>query len=155
MTSKGLVGAALAAILLATTPALAQDISVSDGYLRSSTPSSTTGAAFFTLTNGTMSDDRLLSAQSDMAERVELHTHSEGANGVMRMGEIEGGMALPAGQMHVFARGGDHLMFIGLKGPLEEGTQVPVTLTFERAGAVRVTLPVDRARRPDHGGMKH
>ncbi|APE42412.1 copper-binding protein [Sulfitobacter alexandrii] len=145
--------AAVAATLLAA-PALA-DITVKDAYVRSSTPTSVTGAAFMTLMNDGPEDDRLLAASSDVAERVELHTHTQDANGVMRMSEIEGGIAVPAGGKHQLARGGDHVMFMGLTGPLEQDSEIAVILTFEKAGEMQVMIPVDHDRKPDHGAMSH
>jgi copper(I)-binding protein len=41
-----------------------------------------------------------------------------------------------------FSPGGYHLMLMQLGGPLEEGDRIPVTLHFERAGAVEVELVV-------------
>ena len=105
--------------------------------------------------NHSEQDDRLVSVASEVAEKVELHRHSEDANGVMRMGQIEGGVALAAGESHAFERGGDHVMFMGLNRPLEQGGAVTVTLTFEKAGDVVIEVPVDHERRPDHGAMKH
>ena len=145
--------AAVAATLLAT-PAFAEII-VRDAYVRSSTPSSVTGAAFMVLMNDGAEDDRLIAATSDVAGRVELHTHIEDENGVMKMTEIEGGLNVPAGSMHMLQRGGDHVMFMGLNAPLEQGGAVAVTLTFEKAGDVQVMIPVDHERKPDHGAMKH
>jgi len=71
------------------------------------------------------------------------------------MGEIEGGVAIAADEMHAFKRGGDHLMFMGLKESLVEGAMVPVTLEFEKAGAVEIEVMVDQDRKPNHGKMKH
>lgn len=119
---------------------------VEQPYLRSSLPTSTSGAAFMVLRNQTGSDDRLLGATSPLSGRIELHSHNEDANGVMRMGEIEGGVPLADGATHEFARGGDHLMFMGLEAPLEQGQLVPVTLLFETAGEVEITVPVDLTR---------
>ena len=149
------IAAAMVATLSLSTAVIAQDIMVKDAYVRSSTPTSKTGAAFFHLMNGTGEDDRLIEVRSTAAPRVELHTHTEDANGVMRMGEIEGGVELPAGEMHMFKRGGDHLMFMGMTQPLEQGSAITVTLTFEKAGDVTVQIPVDHERKPNHGGMKH
>ena len=125
---------------------------IKDAYVRSATPSSSTGAAFMMLMNQTNTDDRLIAVTSDVAGRIELHTHTEDANGVMRMGQIEGGIAIAAGGMHVLKRGGDHVMFMGLTAPLEQGSEINVMLTFERAGDVAVKMPVDHTRRPDHSG---
>lgn len=135
-------------------PAFA-DITVQDAYVRSSTPSSVTGAAFLTLMNDGSQGDRLVAASSDVAERVELHTHTQDENGVMRMSEIEDGIPIPAGGMHMLQRGGDHVMFMGLTAPLEQGSEISVTLTFENAGDVQVMVPVDHERKPDHGAMSH
>lgn len=146
--------AAVAATLLLSTTALA-DIMVKDAYVRSSTPSSPTGAAFMMLMNEGDKDDRLVAASSDVAGRVELHTHTEDADGVMRMGEVEGGIPVPAGEMVMLKRGGLHVMFMGLNGPLEQGSEIDVTLTFEKAGDMQVKIPVDHERKPDHGAMDH
>ena len=106
-------------------------------------------------TGGT--DDRLVSASAPIAARVELHTHLDDGNGVMQMREVEGGFAVPAGGRHVLARGGDHVMFMGLTQGLTDGMRVPLTLVFENAGEITVQVPVDNARKPmahgAHGGQ--
>ncbi|MDF3415779.1 copper chaperone PCu(A)C [Sulfitobacter sp. M57] len=147
--------AGIAASILSATALFAGDISIKDAYARSSTPTSKTGAAFLMLMNAGDADDRLVAASSDVAKRVELHTHKDAGNGVMQMVEIEGGITVPAGGMHMLQRGGDHIMFMGLTGPLEQGQEVNVTLTFEKAGEVEVVIPVDHERKADHGAMKH
>ena len=143
--------AALATFLVVATPVLADGIAVADAYARASTPGATSGAAFMVIENRSDLDDRLLSVRSDIAARVELHTHAEDADGVMRMGAIEGGIALPAGGTHALARGGDHVMLMGLTDPLEQGSEVEIVLTFERAGDVAVAVTVDHDRKPEHG----
>lgn len=149
-----LSGAALAPALA---PAWAGDmaaIKIEDPYIRSSTAMSTSGAAFMVLMNHGDKDDRMVAAASDIAERVELHTHIQDANGVMRMVEVEDGFAVPAGGMRALQRGGDHVMFMGLRQPLEQGQTINVTLTFEHAGDIAVEIPVDLERKPMHG-MQH
>ncbi len=155
MSRKTLLTAASAALLAFTTPLLADGIMIKDAYVRSSTPSSPTGAAFMMLMNHTDQDDRLIAATSDVAKRVELHTHTSDDNGVMKMHEIEGGIALPAGGMHAMKRGGDHVMFMGLDAPLEQGSEITVTLTFEKAGDIEVQIPVDHERKAGHSGHDH
>lgn len=130
-------------------------ITIMDPYARSSTASSASGAAFMTLLNPSDQDDRLLAASSDVAERVELHTHIEDENGVMKMREIEGGIELSSGESHALRRGGDHVMFLGLKQPLQDGEVIPLALTFEKAGVVVIDVPVDLKRKPEHGGKAH
>ena len=136
--------AALAVILAGACPALA-DIVIADAYLRSATPMARAGAIFLRIENTGAEDDRLIGAETAVARRVELHTHVE-TDGVMQMREIEGGIPIPAGGAHVLERGGDHVMLMGLTEALEQGRMVDVTLIFENAGEIAITVPVDRER---------
>lgn len=157
MSFKTTLLTAVAAVSLAGM-ALADDmtkIKIMDPYARSSTSTSVSGAAFMTIVNHNDAADRLIAAQSDIAERVELHTHKEDANGVMSMVEIEGGILIPAGESHAMKRGGDHVMFLGLKDSLKQGDTFAVTLTFENAGDVVIEVPVDLTRKPGSGMMQH
>ena len=149
MSLKFLSSAALAALLAVPTIAGEMKIMIQDAYARSGAKS---GAAFFVIINHAEIQDRLIGARAAFAKRVELHTHLEDANGVMRMREIEGGIPLPAGARHALKRGGDHVMFMGLEAPLEQGSTVPVTLVFEQAGEITVQMPVDNDRKPGHSG---
>ena len=144
------------AVLTLTSPGFAADsIVIHDGYIRSTTPTSRTGAAFMVLMNHGDSDDRLIGARSDVAKRVEIHTHIENDDGVMQMGEIEDGILLLTGEMHSLQRGGDHLMFMGLTKDLIQGETVKIILIFENAGDVSIEIPVDRDRKPGKTMHKH
>jgi copper(I)-binding protein len=57
--------------------------------------------------------------------------------------------------MHALERGGDHVMFMGLSAPMTQGDEILVTLMFENAGAVSITVPVDLKRAPKKHKMKH
>lgn len=152
--TKTILAAATACAL--ALPAFADGIMIKDPYSRSAGPNSKTGAAFFGIMNTSEQDDRLIGATSDIAKRVELHTHIETADGVMQMREVEGGFPVKAGGMHMLARGGDHVMFMGLTQPMLQGETVTVTLTFEKAGDITVEIPVDLERKPAEGMMmKH
>ena len=140
------------ALALAALPAAAEDgIVIEDAYARSSGMMAASGAAFMMIENRTGTDDRLIGAASEAAERTELHTHEEDDMGVMRMIHVEEGFALPAGETLALARGGRHVMFLGLTEPFEQGESVTLTLEFETAGEVTVEVPVDLERMPAHG----
>lgn len=149
--------AALAATLALSLPLAAEEhpegLHIHDVYARSNGQAGGSGAVFFMIHNNTATDDRLIAASADVAARVELHTHIEDANGVMQMREVEGGFAVPAGEMHALERGGDHVMLMGLTEALEDGATFPLTLTFEQAGEVVIEAVVDNARMPAEGGM--
>jgi copper(I)-binding protein len=61
---------------------------------------------------------------------------------IMRMRPDDHGLAIPPGATVKLAPGGQQLMKMGLKGPLKQGAQVPVTLTFEKAGRIDIELAV-------------
>lgn len=154
MSSKLTRIAAVAALLTVPTFGLAE-IVIDDPYARVSRPNAPTGAAFMVISNTGETADRLVAASSDVAKRVELHTHIDQGDGIMKMVELEEGIPIAAGESHLMVRGGDHVMFMGLVEPLEQDGTVTVTLTFEQAGDVLVTIPVDNERKPKHGGMGH
>ncbi|MEP3295679.1 MAG: copper chaperone PCu(A)C [Pseudoruegeria sp.] len=153
--SKSL-GVTLAAVLISTA-AFADDaaIMVQDSYARAASPVAKAGAAFMVIMNHSDTDDRLVDVRSDASARVELHTHKDMGEGVMKMMHVEEGFAIPAGEALALERGGNHVMFMGLNGPFEQDAMLDVTLVFENAGEVAIQIPVDNARKAEHGDMKH
>lgn len=154
MIHKPAIAAAIAAISFALPAWADSQITISDAYARTSTMKSTSGAAFMVIENAGDEADQLIDARSDVSKLVELHTHKENDQGVMQMLHVPEGFAIPAGGQHKLARGGDHVMFMGLKHSLAHGDNVTVTLVFEKAGEIEVVIPVDLERKPMHG-MNH
>ncbi|HRD46056.1 MAG TPA: copper chaperone PCu(A)C, partial [Caulobacter sp.] len=115
-------------------------VSVTDAWSRPGAQGGN-GAGFLTIANNGAAADRLVSAASPVAGRVEIH-ESMIMDGKAMMHPRPGGATLPAGAKVVFKPGGWHLMFIGLKQPLKAGETFPVTLTFQKAGKVTVDFAV-------------
>jgi copper(I)-binding protein len=109
-------------------------------WTRSTVPGQTAGGGFMTIDNAGGEPDRLLDASSPAADHVELHSMSLDGT-VMRMREVPG-IDLPAGRTVALEPGRLHLMLVGLKQPLKAGAKVPLTLRFQKAGAVQVELLV-------------
>ncbi len=63
-------------------------------------------------------------------------------NGVMTMRPLDKGLAIEPGKTVKLAPGGYHLMLMDLKNPLKQGDKVPLTLEFEKAGKVALSLDV-------------
>ncbi|MFN3973390.1 MAG: copper chaperone PCu(A)C [Gemmobacter sp.] len=150
MRIHSLILAAAAAML--SFPAFADDgPHIENAYARVGGTGS--GAVFFEIVNHSDQPDRLIAAASDVAARVELHTHKEDANGVMQMLEVKEGFPIDGKGSRALSRGGDHVMLLGLTKPLAQGDIVTLTLSFERGEVVTVEVPVDNDRKPDHGAM--
>lgn len=109
------------------------------------------GGGFMNLRNTGAQADRLVSAASPVARVVELHTHVRDGD-VMRMRPVQD-IPVGAGETVQLRPGAFHVMLIGLNAPLQQGTRVPLTLRFERAGEVQVELAVEAAgaRGSGHG----
>ncbi|MPZ34958.1 MAG: copper chaperone PCu(A)C [Rhodospirillales bacterium] len=102
----------------------------------------TIAGAFLAVANMGPDDDRLVAASSPLAERIELHgIKVVGADIDMR--PLASGVAIPAGRITILKPRGYHLLLQGVKAPLAKGSTLPVTLTFERAGAVAVAFAVE------------
>ena len=98
-------------------------------------------AGYFTIANNGKAADRLVSATSPVAGKVEVHEMTM-ANGVMTMRPLDSGLAIEPGKTVTLAPGGFHLMLMDLKQPLKEGELLAVTLQFEKAGKVDATLHI-------------
>ena len=131
-----------AALVLAAPVAQAQTVTVEHPWARATAAHAENGAAYVTLTAGTA--DRLTGASTPVAATVQVHEILHD-NGIMRMREVDGGLALEAGKPVTLAPGGYHLMLIGLKQQLKRGESFPLTLSFTNEPAVTVSVPVTAA----------
>ncbi|MDR7521599.1 MAG: copper chaperone PCu(A)C [Armatimonadota bacterium] len=97
-------------------------------------------AIYMVIHNTGSQADRLLRADAGVAAAVELHeTRMEG--GMSRMHKVPA-IVVPARGRAQLRPGGLHIMLLGLKRDLKEGERLAVTLHFERAGAVAISVPV-------------
>lgn len=105
-------------------------------------------AGYLVISNGGDADDRLISASSPRAARVEIHEMvMDGA--VMRMRPLQA-LVIPGHGEVALAPGGQHLMFFGVTQPFVQEESVEARLVFETAGEVVVSLPVRQGA--THGG---
>lgn len=109
------------------------------------------GAAYVTLINNGKARDSLLSATTPVAEKVQFHSTSE-EHGVSHMREMHAVEVAPGARV-TFSPGGMHIMVVGLKQPLKEGQTFPLSLTFEKAGKVDVTVSIAKVGAMQGGSM--
>jgi copper(I)-binding protein len=175
MTSiaRTLASAALLAILFAA-PASAEEVKAGDlvitqAWSRATPGGAKIGGGYVTIENKGSAPDRLIGGSGDIASKIEVHEMAMN-NGVMTMRAVDKGLTIEPGKTVKLSPGGYHLMMFDLKGPLKQGDKVPVTLEFEKAGKVKLSLDVqgigaqgpagagnsgmDMKKMPDHAGMK-
>jgi copper(I)-binding protein len=125
-------------------PAFAADnpppIQVDHPWARASAGAAKNGVAYLTIT-GQGQPDRLTGASTPVAATAELH-ESMGDMGNMKMRPLDG-LALPPGKSVQLAPGGYHFMLMVLKAPLKAGESFPITLQFEHAPPMTVTVAVE------------
>jgi periplasmic copper chaperone A len=157
---NALSGIALAAVLLAA-PVRADEVKAGDlvitqAWSRATPGGAKVGGGYLTIENKGATPDRLIGGSADVAAKVQVHEMTM-ADGVMKMRPVEGGLTIDPGKTVKLAPSGYHLMIMDLKSPLKQGDKVPVTLEFENAGKVAITLDVQGigAQGPGGGdGMK-
>ena len=134
------LAAAACLVLASAAPAQTGQLEVSNAWARATPAKTENGIAYLTIRSPT--PDRLLSVSSPAARKAELNT-MEMAGMVMKMRPLAD-LDIPAGQPVTLKPGGEHIMLIGLNGPLREGQSFPLTLTFEKAGAQEVSVAVEK-----------
>jgi periplasmic copper chaperone A len=141
----GFTCAALASCLLSpplrAENAASGNLVITQAWSRATPGGARVAGGYLTIENKGTSPERLLSGSTTVAKKIEVHQMAID-NGVMTMREVEGGLVIEPGKTVTFAPGGHHLMFLGLEAPFKQGEQVPVTLKFEHAGAVKVAFEV-------------
>ena len=146
-------------LLLATSVALAAagsalaheytagDLRIAHPWTRPTSAGAPAAAGYMDITNTGRSADRLVSASTPAAARVELHQSSmEG--GMMRMKALPDGVQIPPGGVVKLAPGGLHLMLFAPTAAFKEGDRIPLTLTFAKAGKVKVELAAESRSAP-------
>jgi periplasmic copper chaperone A len=119
----------------------AGDIVISQAWSRATPGGAKVGGGYLTIENKGSTPDRLIGGSAAVAGKVEVHEMSMN-NGVMTMRPLDNGLTIEPGKTVKLAPGGYHLMLFDLKSALKQGEKIPLTLEFEKAGKVTVSLDV-------------
>ena len=103
------------------------------------------------LVNSGAVDDVLISAESEVADTVELHESKINEEDVMKMSPVPN-IPVPAGGSATLQPGGLHVMLMGLNRELAVGDTFSVTLNFEKSGPKTIEVEV---RDSMMGQMEH
>jgi len=128
----------------------AGDVEIGHPFATPSLAGSANGAAYLVSLENTGSQaDKLLRASTPMAASVELHSMNVDVQGVMRMRQVDAIDLAPKSTLKMRPGMGYHLMLVGLKQPLREGSTFPMTMEFQRGGKVEVKVVVQTPRPRD------
>jgi|SRR5699024_4994531 len=116
------------------------NLQITQAWSRELPPTAPVGAAFLQIDNHSENADRLISANSPTAEVTELHAHIHEGD-VMRMVKVDS-IDVPGHGQLILEPSGYHIMLIDLKKPLVAGEQLPLTLQFEQAGQMDITVDI-------------
>jgi copper(I)-binding protein len=119
----------------------AGDLVITQAWSRATPNGAKIGSGYLTIENKGSTADRLIAVSADIAGKVEVHEMAMN-NGVMTMRPLDKGLTIDPGKTIKLAPGGNHLMMFDLKAALKQGDALPVTLEFEKAGKVKVSLDV-------------
>jgi periplasmic copper chaperone A len=143
--SFALYGAAFLAVVagpLGAAEVKIGDLVITQAWSRATPGGAKVGGGYLTITNQGLAADRLIGGTADVSAKVQVHEMAMN-EGVMTMRQLDQGLVIEPGKTVKLAPGGIHLMLLDLKGPLKQGEKLPVTLEFEKAGKVSVTLDVE------------
>lgn len=113
-------------------------------------------AAFGEFVNDSDADVTITAGTTAASDMLELHETTDDGTGQMVMREVEGGFTIPAHGSFTLEPGGNHLMLMGLTGPLQAGDEVTITVTFSDDSSYEFAAPVKdftgANEEYDHGG---
>lgn len=115
-------------------------LTVEKSYAFATSEKQKNGAVFFILHNHTDQHKRVVGAETDMAEVVELHTHDMSGD-VMMMRPVEF-YEVPANGVLTLEPMGHHIMLMGLKDTLVKDNAFPLTLIFDDGERVMIDVQV-------------
>ena len=132
----------------------AAEIHINNPYARATMPMQPAAGAYITIENTGKTADKLLALTSPAAKNVELHTMSMDGN-VMKMRAVPQLELKPADKIVMQPGSGYHIMLTGLVQPLKAGDKFPLTLTFEKAGKVAISVRVEDSVMKNGTAMQH
>jgi periplasmic copper chaperone A len=136
-----LFAAALAALTVSS--ALAHELEVgpfqiTHPWTHASPAGATAAPIYMTVALSRGSADRLIGAASPVADGAEVHRHIGSGDA-----EVLPSVTVTEDSPAVLSPEGDCLVLMGLHAPLREFETFPLTLRFEKAGAITVEVTVE------------
>jgi copper(I)-binding protein len=161
---SSICGIALAVLAISSSAAAESydldSIHIDHPWARATPKGAKIGAGYMTITNRGAAPDRLISGSTPVATRLVIHKMTMD-NDIMQMRPLVQGLEINPGATVDLTAESLHVMFEGLKQPLQQGQRIKANLVFERAGTIEVEYLVEgmdgKSAVPDHlhGAQEH
>ncbi len=131
------------------------DVMAHNPVVNTTLPGVVNSAAYLTIMNHSDKAVTLIGAEGEVSNQVEVHEHAM-VDGLMRMQKIKA-ITIDAGASLHFEPGGYHIMFLGVKQPIQTGDKVVFYLVFEGGKKIKVEAPAKEQHTTSHKhhGHKH
>ncbi len=116
------------------------DIHIIDPFILAVPASSKNTSAYMMMHNHSSTEIDLISAESDISEAIELHSHSND-NGVMRM-RLESKFTITPNGYTLLEPGSSHLMILNLKKSIQKDEKVKISLKFSNGEIQNIEMVV-------------
>lgn len=127
---------------------VAANLTVSNASVRLLPPSLPNTSAYFSVKNSADHDIILVAAQTEIAQKAELHNHV--MQGQMMRMERQDSVTIGAGQTVNFEPGGLHMMIFGLKEPLQKTQSVKLSLLTQGGDIITFNAIVTEPKPQGH-----
>ena len=118
----------------------ANGLTVAEAWAPATPPGSSTAAVYLEIVNAGANDERLIGARTDVAARIEFHTHTH-RDGMMAMEQVAS-VIVPSGESVTFKPHGLHLMLFDVRQELKPGDTISIVVDLELAGELSFAAEV-------------
>lgn len=124
------------------------NLKIEGAWVRALPPTVSSTVAYMNIFNKSDNADRLMGIRSPLANVTEIHeSYTEGDMALMRRVED---VIIPANGVLKLEPRGLHAMMLNIKKRPQEGSKIPLILSFKNAGDVRVYAEVKKGAGMDH-----
>jgi periplasmic copper chaperone A len=130
----------------------ANHVMAEHAWARATAEGTDVGVVYMTIVNEGSASDALVSVTSPVSRAAQVHENKVDAQGMTEMRALDR-VEIPAHARVDLKPTARHVMLVGLRKPLIYKSTFPITLVFEKAGVVSVTVTVEKAGAMASGDM--
>jgi copper(I)-binding protein len=147
-----MLGLVLNAALSHSQSFTAGTLTIEHPWARATVKGTSTGVVYLTIINKGSTSDRLISIASAVSKSAQVHENTVDAQGMTEMSPV-GRLDIPAHASVGLKPTARHVMLFDLKYPLAYKSTFPLTFSFEKAGAIKVIVTVEKPGAMTFGNM--